>query len=433
MMTEYIYSLVYTIIYVVLLIFFVEIFVSKKNINTYIFQLSQTALVIFIYWISYLFMDQMAIKQILVIIADTILIYYIYEAKIRKSLVLVFMFQACEVVIEYFCFVLLQNSFGLKSEDVLKNENLSFVMGLLCLMLMFCFISIIRKTLSRKLGYSLTEIEWLRFSVFPIFCIITIVALMFNFEILENSRQGIILIWIVGGLVVMNIMVFGLLTDALKRESKLADYKVIQERGKNDTEMYQSMIHNYNEQRKIVHEFKNHMECISLLIQHKEYDRLNDYILQIQDNINHGHDLMDTNNKLINMILNSKYLEACDKNILLVVKANDLSNISMEDQDLVIVLSNLINNAIEACEKSENKVIKLKIIKERKWLIIAATNNYEQEPLKVAGRYVTNKTENSQYHGIGIENIKDVIEKYGGTYVIKSENNTFQFSIVLPR
>lgn len=255
---------------------------------------------------------------------------------------------------------------------------------------------------------------------------------MFNFEFVENSRQGLILIWVVSGLVIMNILVFGLLNDALKRESKLADYKVVQERGKNDTEMYQSMINNYNEQRKMVHEFKNHMECIASLFQHGEYDRLNSYIMQIQNNMNNVHDLMDTNNKLVNVILNSKYLEACEKNILLVVKANDLSELAIEDQDLVIILSNLLNNAIEACEKSENKVIKLKIIKERKWLIISTTNSYEQEPVRIAGKYITSKLENTQYHGIGIENIKDVIEKYNGTSAIKAENNIFQFSILLP-
>lgn len=431
-MTEYIYSIVYTIIYVVLLNLFAGIFVSKRRLNVYLFHIIQALLVLANCGLSYCFADQMIIKQLLVIIGNIIVIHIVYDAKFRKSLVLAVLYQGCAIAIEYLVYVLLQNSFGQQVEALMQNDNFSFAMGLLCLMIIFCVISVIRKSFSRKLGYLLTEMEWLRFSVFPIFCIITIIALMFNFEFVENSRQGLILIWVVSGLVIMNILVFGLLNDALKRESKLADYKVVQERGKNDTEMYQSMINNYNEQRKMVHEFKNHMECIASLFQHGEYDRLNSYIMQIQNNMNNVHDLMDTNNKLVNVILNTKYLEACEKNILLVVKANDLSELAIEDQDLVIILSNLLNNAIEACEKSENKVIKLKIIKERKWLIISTTNSYEQEPVRIAGKYITSKLENTQYHGIGIENIKDVIEKYNGTSAIKAENNIFQFSILLP-
>lgn len=432
MMTEYIYSIVYTIIYVVLLNLFAGIFVSKRRLNVYLFHIIQALLVFANCGLSYCFADQMIIKQLLVIIGNVIVVHIVYDAKFRKSLVLAVLYQGCAIAIEYLVYVLLQNGFGQQVEALMQNDNFSFAMGLLCLMIIFCVISVIRKSFSRKLGYLLTEMEWLRFSVFPIFCIITIIALMFNFEFVENSRQGLILIWVVSGLVIMNILVFGLLNDALKRESKLADYKVVQERGKNDTEMYQSMINNYNEQRKLVHEFKNHMECIASLFQHGEYDRLNNYIMQIQNNMNNVHDLMDTNNKLVNVILNSKYFEACEKNILLVVKANDLSELAIEDQDLVIILSNLLNNAIEACEKSENKVIKLKMIKEHKWLIISTTNSYEQEPVRIAGKYITSKLENTQYHGIGIENIKDVIEKYNGASAIKAENNIFQFSILLP-
>lgn len=431
-MIDYTYTMVHTTIYVVLLNLFVGTFVVKRNINPYIFFGLQGILIAWRFGMSFLLEDQFGFKLLSVAIADTIVVCSTYEVKMRKSMVLAVLYQGCEVAIEYFALIILQNSFGLKSDELLENLNLSFSMGLLCLMIMFCVIMIIRKSFSKKMGYLLTELEWLRFSAFPIFCLITIVALMLNFELVGNGRQGLILIWIVGGLVVMNILVFGLLTDALKRESELTEYKVIQERGKNNTEMYQSAIKNYNEQRKIVHEFKNHMECISSLLQQGEYERVNKYISQIQVTMNQNHDLMDTNNKLVNVILNSKYIEATEKNILFVVKANDLSSINMEDQDLVIVLSNLINNAIEACEKSEKKVIKLKIVRENKRLIVSATNSYDCEPVKEAGKYITSKSENIQYHGIGIENIKEVVERYQGTYAIKCENNEFLFSILLP-
>lgn len=432
MMTEYIYSMVYTIIYVVLLNLFVGIFESRRTINKYLFYIVQVALIGLDYGISYYFENQAGIKQLLVIAVNSAIIFALYILKIRKALVLSVLYQGCLLAVEYLSYVILQNAFEAKIDELTQNDIFCFLMGLLCLTILFCIISVIRKSLSIKLGYLLTEMEWLRFSVFPLFSIITIVAFMFNFEIVQDSKQGLILIWIMSGLVVMNILVFGLLSDALKRESKLADYRIIQERGKNDTELYQSMIKNYNEQRKMIHEFKNHMSCMASLFNQGEYERLDSYISQIQKGINQKQDLIDTNNKLVNVILNSKYLEASERDILLVIKANDLSDISIEDQDLVIVLSNLLNNAIEACEKSANRVIKLKIVKEKKRVVIAVSNNYEQEPVKIAGQYITSKKENEQYHGVGIENITDVVEKYNGTYAIKHENNLFQFSILIP-
>ena len=43
--------------------------------------------------------------------------------------------------------------------------------------------------------------------------------------------------------------------------------------------------------------------------------------------------------------------EAISKNIVFVFKVNDLSKIVIKDEDLVVILANLLNNAIEACEK----------------------------------------------------------------------------------
>lgn len=431
-MTEYISTLALTIIYTILLNFFVGIFVSRRNISYYLFCLAQAILVLCDIAISHLFSNQVAIKQITIIFINAIIFWMLYAVKLPKVFVLVVSFQGCEIAIEYFVFVILQYVFRLKVADLLQNDVRSYILGLFCYLVFFCVISVIKKSMPKKMGYLLTQMEWVRFSIFPLFSLVTIVILMFRFDFVENNSQGMILIWVVSGLVIMNILIFSLLSDALKRENELAEYRVIQERGKNDTEMYRTMIKNYDEQRKMVHEFKNHMSCMASLAKHGEIERLNDYISKIRDNMDQEHDLIDTNHKLINRILNTKYLEACQKRILLVIKTNDLSGIVMEDQDMVILLSNLLNNAMEACEHCEKKVIKLKMVKEHDWLTVSVSNSYEQEPIVEAGKLITSKTENVQYHGLGIENIKDVVEKYEGTYLIMNENNQFQFLVLLP-
>ena len=60
---------------------------------------------------------------------------------------------------------------------------------------------------------------------------------------------------------------------------------------------------------------------------------------------------------LKNAILNAKNSEMQSKKILFVTKYNDLSEITIRDVDLVVLLSNLLNNAVEACEKASKKII----------------------------------------------------------------------------
>ena len=72
-------------------------------------------------------------------------------------------------------------------------------------------------------------------------------------------------------------------------------------------------------------------------------------------------------------------------------------------------------------------------MQEERQIILSVINNYAYEPVQQGGVYRTSKTEEPEMHGIGIENIKDTVEKYNGTYAIKCEEGQFKFSILLPK
>lgn len=123
-----------------------------------------------------------------------------------------------------------------------------------------------------------------------------------------------------------------------------------------------------------------------------------------------------------------------DKNIAFIFKINDLSKINIRDEDIVVILSNLLNNAIEACEKCiDKKVIKMKFVKEGNKVIISVRNTYNGEIMIQDGEIQTSKRQEENEHGIGIGNIMDVITKYGGSHVIQNDKNEFYFSIIIPQ
>ena len=77
----------------------------------------------------------------------------------------------------------------------------------------------------------------------------------------------------------------------------------------------------------------------------------------------------------------------------------------------------------KTCNKSKNY--------ERAKIIIAVINTIDKEPKEECGKFITSKEENTELHGIGIQNIKDTVEKYGGTCVIRYDQMIFQFIIVI--
>lgn len=136
---------------------------------------------------------------------------------------------------------------------------------------------------------------------------------------------------------------------------------------------------------------------------------------------------------IVNAILNTKYQEAISKHIVFVFKVNDLSRIGIDDEDLVVVLANLLNNAIEACEKcEEKKIIKFKFMVEDELIILSVKNTYNQPLVYDNDEIRTSKTVEPEAHGVGIKNIIRIVEKYEGEYVIQHNEMEFYFSLIIP-
>ena len=161
---------------------------------------------------------------------------------------------------------------------------------------------------------------------------------------------------------------------------------------------------------------------------------MEEYVRKVSGHLSTELDYIKTNNVIVDAILNSKYREILDKNIVFIFKINDLAEINICDEDIVVILSNMLNNAIEACEKClDRKVIKMKFVKEKDNIIISVRNTYDGELIIKDGEIQTSKRHETDEHGIGIKNIIDIIEKYQGSYAIKNDKNEFYFSIIIPQ
>lgn len=203
------------------------------------------------------------------------------------------------------------------------------------------------------------------------------------------------------------------------------------ERVKNETGMYRTISENYDKQRKREHEHKNQMAFIAALARSNKIDEINHYLKEYNEEMIENTDLINTNHVIVNAVLNSKYREARERGILFVVKVNDLSGLRLKDEDIVLILSNLLNNAIEASAESKEPVVKLKFIRECNQIIISVVNTLSKEPCIIGNKFITTK-EDTENHGIGIENIRETVEKYGGSCVIKYDESSFRFVILIP-
>ena len=377
--------------------------------------------------------NKFIIKQILVIVAIALFMSVYVKVKLIKSIVLSLLFQGLLLSIDYLTFwvnISLFKSIADINKSYLIGASMIVVMAKLVL---FMTVVIIRKKTGDKTADVLSNADFLRFMFFPISTVFTIIALIDTSGNGANQRQNDVFLAISLCLACMNILLFYLINDILKREIRVRESDIFRLRAKNQTDMYRSISENFVKQRRRTHEYKNQILCIESLINTENYAELKNYIKNISWYLSTELDYIKTNNVIVDAILNSKYRETLEKGIMFIFQLNDLSTIGIEDEDIVVILSNLLSNAIEACEKySGKKVIKLKFIKEGDNIIISVKNTYNGKLEIRDGEIQSSKLTDIDEHGIGINNIIDVIEKYQGSYTIQNDKEEFYFSIMMP-
>lgn len=119
------------------------------------------------------------------------------------------------------------------------------------------------------------------------------------------------------------------------------------------SESISALEQNYRKQRKATHEFLHHLEVLDGLLGQMRIDDAEAYIRQLQEQESARIFAINSHNPIIDVILNQKFQTAQQESVDMQVKVNDLSNIPLSTQDLAILLSNLLDNAIEACKAND--------------------------------------------------------------------------------
>ena len=291
---------------------------------------------------------------------------------------------------------------------------------LLCLILLFHYRY--RKGLS-----GLTGGQWARYGYFPVFSMIVIMAISMMTGSGETER-----LVAVSGFGILNVIALYFIGNILEKDARVQEMRLLQERTQNQMEMYQNMQRNYERQRRELHDYKNQLNCIQGLLLEGRLEETLHYVETLNGNLRESADVVNTNHAVVNVVLNQKYQCALEKNITMILSVNDLSGLTMGEEDLVTLLVNLLDNAVEACEKlEERRIIRFKMVLEDGELILSVSNPVA-EPVIIDGKKIATTKKDGRNHGIGLLNVNGVIERLGGTSALRCEDGWFCFSAMIP-
>jgi len=192
---------------------------------------------------------------------------------------------------------------------------------------------------------------------------------------------------------------------------------------------------NLQKLRELKHDEKNHYAYMKYLIENKQYPELEDFFASYADGVLEPISYISCNNKILCSILNVEYSKAKASSIQLDVKLAVPDVLPFSSVDLVSLISNLIDNAIEACKSYAIKdpVITVRIREYRQYLMVDVKNQIPEDVTIEMIEGVRTTKEDKALHGYGKKIVKKIVRLYDGTYLNKAEKGSYEVQLMLKK
>lgn len=413
----------------ILLYFYINIFLkeNKKDYSNLIYCAAYIIVECIISLNSYLFIDMFSSLRtslnIVIGIITTFCITLLYETKFSTRLFISISFQALCGIPEVFVAVLLPNFFSqVEISHIEDYEPYILIMTKILAFFLLFAIDIFwhRHIKGRSASYNLLL---LLTPVITLIITILIPHTLYRY----NSTCFIFL-----SLILLNIVNYYLLGNTLQVADLKEREKQLRQQINFQSEKYQQISTAYRNTRSLIHDTKKHFFYINDCLKNKQYDLISNYMEESLKIIEHNYSRINTGNLVIDaFISNYMYMakqEAIEFSTNIQVVAD---NIPVKDYDLCVIIGNLMDNSITAARQIPvpyPRQIIVEIFTDKLQFIIHVKNT----KCHTKTEQNTNSADNELYHGYGTTNIKNITEKYNGTYSCFPEDQTFETIIVIP-
>ena len=187
----------------------------------------------------------------------------------------------------------------------------------------------------------------------------------------------------------------------------------------------------YRKMRAWRHDYHNHMQVLTAYLEAGEVEKARVYLDEIKENLVKVDTVIKTGNTMVDAILGSKISLMRSKDIRVDATARVPAALAVADVDLCVMIGNLLDNAMEACEKlpAEDRFARIYISVKGNHLYMSFTNSAGKKQTKVGNIFASTKGAD---HGLGLSRVDTLVAQYGGYLTRASEDGGYTTEVILP-
>ena len=230
-------------------------------------------------------------------------------------------------------------------------------------------------------------------------------------------------------LLFINMVVFYLYNEILKAYTYKIDKLVLEQKISMYANQLDTIMKTENKIRGLQHDMKHHIIQLELMAKQNGQSDIEEYLQNMADFMSNPEEVVHTGNLDIDSVLN--YMISKAEQVLkeVNVKVNIPSDIASHF-NINVIIGNLLENAIEAAVNTENKILDIDIHYKQGVLYLDISNSYSNKVTVKEHRFLTSK-EDDHKHGIGLYNVKKMVEEHNGVLQFCYDEDMFRVKIMM--
>lgn len=346
------------------------------------------------------------------------LLAFIYQDTFRKKSLTVLMVMAVNMV----CEGLFAAVFTAYKTDMPDNA----MVIVLSVLSFFALEFLIERKADINKSFQLKRQHWLTLILIPVGSIV-IIALIF----INDAGNKIAVIFNVLIIFVLNMVTFYLYESILRSYSRDWERRLLEEQ----IEMYEKQFtvqkQSQEKIRAVKHDMKSHIVKIYDMAQKSNASGILAYLKDIEEFTANPKEYVNSGNERLDRILNYMIEKLIGLGTDVKFKIQVPKELKLSFFDLNVILGNLLQNALDAIlGNCKEKRIYIEITYSKGTMFIFVQNTFDGKILSNSQGIITRK-KNKESHGIGLKNVKRIVDKYNGECRISIKENVFSVYILL--